>query len=73
MCKDYITEKYWDHLGKVCVVLLCRGRVTVYLTIIARARMGSEPKDSEAMRARGIILLVKANYRIYSNERLTSN
>ena len=19
MCKDYITEKYWDHLGKICV------------------------------------------------------
>ena len=48
MCKDYITEKYWDHLGKVCVVLLCRGRVTVYLTIIARVRMGSEPKAHEA-------------------------
>ena len=33
MCKDYITEKYWDHLGKICVVLLCRGRVTVYYGI----------------------------------------
>ena len=40
---------------------------TVYLTIIPRARMGSESIaaewaiDSEAMRARGIIVLVKSN------------
>ena len=38
-----------------------------YLTIIPRARMGSESMsaswaiDSEAMRARGIIVLVKSN------------
>ena len=40
-----------------------------YLTIIPRARMGSEPMrpkaewaiDSEVMRARGIIVLVKSN------------
>ena len=37
-----------------------------YLTIIPRARMGSESIaheaiDSEAMRARGIIVLVKSN------------
>ena len=37
--------------------------VRVYLTIIPRARMGSESIaiDSEAMRARGIIVLVKSN------------
>ena len=34
-----------------------------YLTIVPRARMGSESIaiDSEAMRARGIIVLVKSN------------
>ena len=40
--------------------------VKVYLSIIPRARMGSEPSassaiDSEAMRAIGIIVLVKSN------------
>ena len=37
-----------------------------YLTIIPRARMGSESAswaiDSEAMRERGIIVLVKSNW-----------
>ena len=38
----------------------------MYLTIICRARMGSQSIaiDSEAMRARGIIVLVKSNYSV---------
>ena len=38
-------------------------KIGVYLTIIHRARMGSESIaiDSEPMRARGIIVLVKSN------------
>ena len=41
----------------------CRSLGGGYLTIIPRARMGSETIaiDSEAMRARGIIVLVKSN------------
>ena len=41
-----------------------------YLTIIPRARMGSESWaiDSEAMRARGIIVLVKSNWLVKTIE-----
>ena len=62
-------------LGVGWVVIICHGNQECngieYLTIIPRARMGSESIaheaegrmaiDSEAMRARGMIVLVKSN------------
>ena len=41
---------------------------SVSLTIIPRARMSSEPIAHEAIRARGMIVLVKSNYLVKNIE-----
>ena len=57
-----------QELLRFLISCLATSRVHQYLTIIPRARMGSESTcsaswatDSEAMRARGIIVLAKSN------------
>ena len=68
-------------LSNCVVVLNCKDAAREeYLTIIPRARMSSEsmrPKaewaiDSELIRARGIIVLVKSNYLVKNIENKTS-
>ena len=70
--RDSLRELYTLNRGRLFYWIQSQSRryltsPTEYLTIIPRARMGSEPIaakwaiDSEAMRARGIILLVKSN------------
>ena len=70
--RDSLRELYTLNRGRLFYWIQSQSRryltsPTEYLTIIPRARMGSEPIaaewaiDSEATRARGIIVLVKSN------------